>query len=58
MLLGDKHDEYPELWRLIIIIWVVFVTQAKVERGFSENKNQVYTNAGELNIEVIILYKQ
>ena len=57
-MLGDKHDEYPELWRLIIIIWVVFVTQAKVERGFSENKNQVYTNAGELNIEVIILYKQ
>ena len=37
-----NSNEYNELWLVIKCVFVCFITQAKIERGFSENKNQLY----------------
>ena len=44
-------EEYPELWKICIVIWTLSHGESSVERGFNVNKDSLKDNFGSSALE-------
>ena len=51
-IIGDQanYEKFKDLWSVLICCFICYASQAKIERGFSENTVQLQVNAEPKNI--------